>query len=447
MALVYGEAGIGKTSLVDHFARARGAAGPHAVGRLRFPPHARPLGPVYDIAPQAGPRARAPRRGRAAAGDLLAVLEELGSARPSSWCSRTCTGRTRRRSTWSSSSAAASARCPRSLVLTYRDDELGPRHPLRIVLGDLATSAACGASRCRRSRSRRCATLAAGQPLDPAALHRQTGGNPFFVTEALASREAGIPPTVRDAVLARAARLSPAGRAALDAAALVGAQVEPWLLAALVGRRGRRRRGVRRRRHAPRPGRRRWPSATSWPGRRSSTRSRRRAGARSTRLRCARSRRPRRARRPGPARPPRRGRRRCRPPCWPTRPPPPRRAAALGAHREAADQYARALRFAGAAPTGERARLLEAYADECMLVDRLDEAIRARGEAIGAVPRGRRPPAGRPEPGRHRGRAGPRRPQRRKPRRRAGAPSPCCARCRPGRRSPTRIGSRRTCAC
>ncbi|HUP36453.1 MAG TPA: LuxR C-terminal-related transcriptional regulator, partial [Candidatus Limnocylindria bacterium] len=58
------------------------------------------------------------------------------------------------------------------------------------------------------------------------------------------------------------------------------------------------------------------------------------------------------------------------------------RAAALGAHREAADQYARALRFAAAAPPAERARLLEAYADECMLVDRLDEATRARNEAI-----------------------------------------------------------------
>ena len=29
-------------------------------------------------------------------------------------------------------------RCPTLLVLTYRDDELGPRHPLRLILGDLA---------------------------------------------------------------------------------------------------------------------------------------------------------------------------------------------------------------------------------------------------------------------------------------------------------------------
>ena len=34
VALVYGEAGIGKTSLVDGFARERARAGPRAVGRL-----------------------------------------------------------------------------------------------------------------------------------------------------------------------------------------------------------------------------------------------------------------------------------------------------------------------------------------------------------------------------------------------------------------------------
>ena len=65
-------------------------------------------------------------------------------------------------------------------------------------------------------------------------LHRQTGGNPFFVTEALAARAPGIPPTVRDAVLARAARLSSRGHAALEAAAVIGTQVEPCLLGAIV---------------------------------------------------------------------------------------------------------------------------------------------------------------------------------------------------------------------
>ena len=57
-----------------------------------------------------------------------------------------------------------------------------------------------------------------------------TGGNPFFVTEALASKESGLPVTVRDAVLSRAARLSPASRAVLELISVIPARTEMWLL-------------------------------------------------------------------------------------------------------------------------------------------------------------------------------------------------------------------------
>jgi DNA-binding CsgD family transcriptional regulator/tetratricopeptide (TPR) repeat protein len=67
--------------------------------------------------------------------------------------------------------------------------------------------------------------------IDPIALHRQTAGNPFFVTEVLSSPEGGLPATVRDAVLARAARLSASGQAVLQAAALIGPRIEPAVLA------------------------------------------------------------------------------------------------------------------------------------------------------------------------------------------------------------------------
>jgi DNA-binding CsgD family transcriptional regulator len=60
-----------------------------------------------------------------------------------------------------------------------------------------------------------------------------------------------------------------------------------------------------------------------------------------------------------------------------------RQAVAAGAHRQAAAQYARALRFAGDFPPAERARLLEHYATECRLIDHLATAIAARLEAAG----------------------------------------------------------------
>ncbi len=76
-------------------------------------------------------------------------------------------------------------------------------------------------------------TLAAGTACDVAALHRSTGGNPFFVIEMLGAGGTALPATLRDAVLARAARLTPAGRRGLDAAAVLGSRFPPAFLAAV----------------------------------------------------------------------------------------------------------------------------------------------------------------------------------------------------------------------
>jgi DNA-binding CsgD family transcriptional regulator len=59
-----------------------------------------------------------------------------------------------------------------------------------------------------------------------------------------------------------------------------------------------------------------------------------------------------------------------------------RAAAEAGAHRSAADQYRRVLGYTGGRPASERARILEAYAEQCEITDQLDEAIGARREAI-----------------------------------------------------------------
>src|SRR5262249_21877905 len=58
------------------------------------------------------------------------------------------------------------------------------------------------------------------------------------------------------------------------------------------------------------------------------------------------------------------------------------RAASLRAHREAAAQYARALRFAAGASSERRAELLERRSYECYLTRSLHEAIAAREAAL-----------------------------------------------------------------
>jgi DNA-binding CsgD family transcriptional regulator/tetratricopeptide (TPR) repeat protein len=58
------------------------------------------------------------------------------------------------------------------------------------------------------------------------------------------------------------------------------------------------------------------------------------------------------------------------------------RAAALGSHREAAAQFARALRFARDLEPERRAELLERRSYECYLTDRIADAIGARRQAL-----------------------------------------------------------------
>jgi len=234
IVLVSGEAGIGKTALLRSFSdgaeRARilwGDCDP------LFTP--RPLGPLLDVAGATGGELEALVRDGALPHDVaLALMRELGSARPTVLVLEDVH--------WADGATLDVLRVitrrlagTRVLVLaSYRDTEIGPRHPLRLVLGQLGDLARNRIG-LRPLSPVAVAELAAGHDADPDALYSATGGNPFFVTEALAAGEERIPPTVRDAVLARAARLSPEARSLLEIVAVVPPQAELWLLEALAG--------------------------------------------------------------------------------------------------------------------------------------------------------------------------------------------------------------------
>ena len=68
--------------------------------------------------------------------------------------------------------------------------------------------------------------------------------------------------------------------------------------------------------------------------------------------------------------------------CCDSRPRPPRARRRAGAHREAAAQYARALRFGDSLPLEKRAELLELRSRECYVTDEHDAARVAIEEAI-----------------------------------------------------------------
>ena len=81
---------------------------------------------------------------------------------------------------------------PALVVSSYRDDELDAGHPLRLVLGELATSRPVARMKLTGLSSRSVAQLAEPYGVDAAELYDKTAGNPFFVVEALASRGPAI---------------------------------------------------------------------------------------------------------------------------------------------------------------------------------------------------------------------------------------------------------------
>jgi DNA-binding CsgD family transcriptional regulator len=116
---------------------------------------------------------------------------------------------------------------PLLLVMSYRDDEVGPQHPLAAAIGDVATSAAITRIRLEPLSRDAVAELVAGSGLNATDLHRLTSGNPFYVTEILGASPdqkngRGLPHSVAEAVWGRLARLSEPGRETAYAVAVCG---------------------------------------------------------------------------------------------------------------------------------------------------------------------------------------------------------------------------------
>jgi predicted ATPase len=126
-------------------------------------------------------------------------------------------------------------RMPALLLATYRDNELGEDHPLRVVLGDLATQGAARRMQLPPLSEGAVRALAEQRGVDAAELYRVTGGNPFYVREILEAGWPSVPATVRDAVGARLARCSTPTRRAIESAAVAGARVDRLILPWVVG--------------------------------------------------------------------------------------------------------------------------------------------------------------------------------------------------------------------
>lgn len=228
VALVRGEAGVGKTSLLRAFAAERGEAALWWGGcdALQTP---HPFAPLQDIARSAevgfgGLLAAASNRvalfeavlADLARGPVLLVIEDAHWADAATLDLLKFLGR-------------RIERVPCLLALSYRDDEVGAAHPLRRLLGELPSASSMHLDVPRLSPAG-VETLACRALRSAAGIHATTQGNAFFVTELLRHGIEGVPHGVQDLVLARFARLSPDAQEIVRLASAVPAKIERWLI-------------------------------------------------------------------------------------------------------------------------------------------------------------------------------------------------------------------------
>jgi DNA-binding CsgD family transcriptional regulator/tetratricopeptide (TPR) repeat protein len=230
--LVSGEAGIGKTSLLQAFAAAAGPTTRLLVGTCEDLITPRPLGPFRDMARDAGGLAGLAGDDRDAFLDAL-LAEMSFRQRPAvvivedaHWADAASLDIIRYL-------ARRAERLPALLVVSYRDEELGDDHPFRRMVGALAGPAVLRMELEGLSDGA-VASLAAAAGLDPGPVVAAVGGNPFYLSEVLAAPRAAVPPSVRHAVQARFASLPAACRSSLERLAVVPAGAENWLVRSLV---------------------------------------------------------------------------------------------------------------------------------------------------------------------------------------------------------------------
>jgi len=238
VVLVAGEAGIGKSSLVEQFASEHRRDVRTLWGACDALATPRALGPIHEIAAQTLVLGGRVTRDDESLGRLYqALLEDLAQPERASvvvledlhWADEATLDFLR-------FIGRRIQRTSAVFVVTYRDDELSPRHPVRLALGDVNGDHVIRMHLAPLSPAA-VAELAKESGREAARLHEITSGNPFFVRELLACPGERVPSTVRDAVVARLERCSSPARELAELVSISPARTEAWLIESVLGSR------------------------------------------------------------------------------------------------------------------------------------------------------------------------------------------------------------------
>ncbi len=202
IVLVCGEAGIGKSSMIEAFLKALPLPVTHVIGLCDPLYTPRPLGPVRDIC------FGILGTGLNESEDALFFEGFVGRVsalrRPAVLVMEDLHWADQRSLDWLNYIGRRISQLPILLIGSFRDDEVEATHPLRTALGGIPAARKWQISMPPLSVEA-IRMLASDSVYSPEQLNDITAGNPFFVTEILNNRQGhgAVPVSVADAVNAR----------------------------------------------------------------------------------------------------------------------------------------------------------------------------------------------------------------------------------------------------
>ena len=233
VVVVRGDAGMGKTSLVRHFATEHARGVDVLIGGCDDISAPDPFGPVWDLA-DARPELLGALESDDRRGVFTQVLALLRRAVPTVLVIEDAHWADEATVDLVSHVGRRIADSHGVLIVTCRDIALAGGQPLANVVGELPRDALVRIDLTPLSEAA-IAELASGSELSVSGLAELSGGNPLFITELLRTGGSHVPRTVSELTVSRIGRLTAPARELLSLVAVVPGRMEMAVLERCVG--------------------------------------------------------------------------------------------------------------------------------------------------------------------------------------------------------------------